>query len=490
MSTYGLIRGTKSNKLWTRLFTLVGVLFMATSCEMVDDSATQFTDIKIIAVAGAGQDNVYTDSTLQLKAVGYLDDEVSQDITEQVTWSSSSSDVATVSDGQPTKGLVTAIVPGAVTIQVVLGDKSATYPLTVLQSMLTGIKIDTPMQSFAKGTNQQLRAIAILNSGKTQDVTDQAQWSSLDTKIVSLSSLMLGQAQAVTKGTGTIQATYMGFTSTTDLTVTDAVLTGLVISPEQNFSLQAAEAKQFKATGTFSDATTQDVSESVDWVSSNEAVALYSNKMGQKGLLTAQSIEGNTQVKAMMAGISSNEVQIGVVVLKAIAISPAGLGTLVIGEKASFTAFGYYSDNSTAELTDKVVWTSSKPGVATISNTAKSGHLTAVTDGETDISAGFLGIMSSVVKIKVAKVVSISLDPKNFSILKKDTLQMKAYGVLSDGTVNKDITKISTWSSSDSKIVSVDSLGLATAEKEGVADMTAVFKGVTSTKSTITVTKK
>jgi uncharacterized protein YjdB len=72
--------------------------------------------------------------TEQLAAVATYSDNTTQDVTAQVTWSSSDATIATVANTQPGHGLLTAIAAGPATI-------TARYPLTAITGT-TGVTVD------------------------------------------------------------------------------------------------------------------------------------------------------------------------------------------------------------------------------------------------------------------------------------------------------------------------------------------------------------
>jgi hypothetical protein len=68
-------------------------------------------------------------------------------------------------------------------------------------------------------------------------------------------------------------------------------------------------------------------------------------------------------------------------------------GSLSAGSAQQFTATGTYSDNSTANITSQVTWTSSNPSVATIGT--NTGLATGVAAGSTNITASLSGVTST-----------------------------------------------------------------------------------------------
>ncbi|HNN93966.1 MAG TPA: Ig-like domain-containing protein [Pseudomonadota bacterium] len=70
-------------------------------------------------------------NTLQLMANGAFSDGSSQDVTSQGDWTSSDESIASVGNGDGSKGLVTALKGGAVTISVMVAGQIVSYDLTV-----------------------------------------------------------------------------------------------------------------------------------------------------------------------------------------------------------------------------------------------------------------------------------------------------------------------------------------------------------------------
>jgi hypothetical protein len=85
------------------------------------------------------------------------------------------------------------------------------------------------------------------------------------------------------------------------------------------------------------------------------------------------------------------------IVLSSIAVN-ASSSSLVYGNAEQFTAAGTYSDNSTADLTSQVTWSSSAASVATI---AAGGLATASAAGQTNITATLNGVTSNSFQLTV-----------------------------------------------------------------------------------------
>jgi uncharacterized protein YjdB len=160
------------------------------------------------------------------------------------------------------------------------------------------------------------------------------------------------------------------------------------------------------------------------------------------------------------------------------------------GQTAQFTAtgvFGHGSNHpsSTQDLTDSATWTSSVPGVATVSAT---GVATGVSAGTTTITAslnGYTGVVSASATLTVSggggispgsSVVSLAVIPGAQSVaVPTQTAQFLAIGTTSTGqTVN--LTNAVAWSSSSQQIATIGpTTGLATALGKGTSTITALY---------------
>jgi YVTN family beta-propeller protein len=173
-----------------------------------------------------------------------------------------------------------------------------------------------------------------------------------------------------------------------ELTVTDEELLSIKVTPT-NPSIAKGTKQQFTATGTFTDSTTQDLTDQVTWSSSYSFVATISNTSGSRGLATGLGV-GFTKIKAIDPKSGKNNTA-GLNVtgpdLLSIRVTPTN-PSIAKGTKQQFTATGAFTDSTKQNLTDQVTWSSSNSNVATISNTSGSkGLATTIIVGSTKILA-------------------------------------------------------------------------------------------------------
>uniref|UniRef100_UPI000AA0FE27 Ig-like domain-containing protein n=1 Tax=Aliivibrio fischeri TaxID=668 RepID=UPI000AA0FE27 len=170
--------------------------------------------------------------------------------------------------------------------------------------------------------------------------------------------------------------------------------------------------------------------------------------------------------------------------LESIQITPAVV-SLAKGNSQQYTAMGFYSDETSRELTQEVSWRSSAIAVATIS---EQGMAVGVDVGETIISAVKDGVISNRVNLIVNEAVleSIIISPVNASIIKGSTLQHAATGIYSDGT-SQELTQEVSWRSSDTSIAIISEVGVAIGVDVGSSTITAVKDGILSNDGRLTV---
>lgn len=428
----------------------------------------------------------------QFTATGTYSDNSVQNLTASVTWRSSSTSVATISDNAGSKGRATGTATGSSTISATSGSVTASATLTVTPATLTSISVTPKSVSIAAGQTRQFSVTGTYSDNSTQDLTTTATWSSSNPGVASASNAAgsKGLYTALSAGVTTVTAASGALTNSTTLTVSPATLVSIAITPV-NPSVARGTGRQFTATGTYSDNSTQDLTSSVAWYSSNTAVATISNAAGSKGLATSVAT-GSTTITAASGSVSATTtLTVTPATLMSLAITPIN-PSIARGTGRQFTATGTYSDNSTQNITSSVTWSSSNTAVATISNASGSkGLATSVATGSTVITA-VSGSVSATTNLTVtqATLVSIAVAPANRSLTSGATAQYTATGTYTDAST-QDLTASVTWSSSNSGVASVSnaagSKGLASGIAAGTATITAT-SGSVSGSGSITVT--
>ncbi|MGO9014866.1 MAG: Ig-like domain-containing protein, partial [Dissulfurispiraceae bacterium] len=208
-------------------------------------------------------------------------------------------------------------------------------------------------------------------------------------------------------------------------------LVSIAVTPT-NPGIALKTTEQFKATGTYSDNSTKDITASVIWGSSATSVATISNTINSSGLATPVAA-GTATITATSGSISgSTTLTVSSATLVSIAVTPTNPG-IALKTTEQFTATGTFSDQSTQDITASVIWGSSATSVATISNTTGSfGLVTPVAAGTATITATSGSISgSTALTVSSATLVSIAVTPTNPGIALKTTEQFTATGTFS-----------------------------------------------------------
>jgi hypothetical protein len=291
-----------------------------------------------------------------------------------------------------------------------------------------------------------------------------------------------GVVTAVGRGVTQISATYERVTGITPLTVGQPALLSIAVSPSAS-SVPVGESKQLTATGSFSDGSTQGLTQSATWSSSVPATAT----VNAQGFVTGMSA-GVTQVSAAYHGITGTaSVTVGPPVLLSITISPPNQSSsssfaLPLGETEQLTATGNFSDGSTQDFTQSATWSSSESATVKVS---AHGVVTGVGVGVVQVSATYQGVTGSAsITVSRPTLVTITVSPSQSSLPLGETEQLTVTGSFSDGNV-RDLTLLVSWSSS-STIAKVNNLGLVTAVSLGFAQVSASCQGITG-RATVTV---
>ena len=418
-----------------------------------------------IAVA-PGNPTVPVNTTQQLTATGTNSDASTCDITDLVTWSSSTIANATVSAG----GLVKGVAAGSATITATLGSVTGSTSVTVTAPTIASISVTPDDMTLAIGVGQQYIASAIYSDGSIQDLVTGVTWTSSNTTVATVDGN--GLATTLAAGTTTITATVGTFTDTSVITVVPAHLQSITLTPT-NVTLAGGTQQQFTATGNFDDGSTQVLTSALWSSSATSVLTIDANGLGVAvgpGTSTVNVVSGTVS--------ASTSVTVTTATLVSLAIAPPN-SSMPNNATKQFAATGTFSDNSTQDVTQSVLWSSSTPSVATITNL---GLVSSLATGTTTITA-MLGAVnnSTVLTVSNVKLVSITISPANGRVQKGTSLKFTATGNYSDGST-ATLTNV-LWRSSKNNLANMRGNGILHAKKAGTLTVTASASGVTGSTS-------
>jgi hypothetical protein len=492
--------------------------------------------------------------TAQLTATGIQNHgthpSTSTNVTNEVTWTSSSPAVATVNSS----GLVTAVSAGTTSVTASMagfgGTVTGTSVITVTGNQITpseplaSLAVDPGAQT-ALSVNQTVNFIAIgtTNASATVNLTNQsatvgtsiikaATWLSSNPQVATVNSAT-GIATALTNGSTTITAqatnpdgTVVIGTATLNVTLptnSPEPLVSMAIIPGTQTLTSLNQPAQFIAIGTTGTGTTVNLTNKVIWTSSSPTVAGIN---ANTGLATALA-NGTAAITAVatnpdgtvVTGVGSVTVSIAATgePLVSLAIVPASQTASVVGQTAQFVAIGTTSSGATVNLTNQpatvgtatinaAVWGTSSSAVASIN--AATGLATAQSAGTVAITAQaknpdgtvVTGTATFTVITTPEPLISLNIVPGSQTLVSAgQTAQYIAIGTTASGaTVNLTNTKATigtatvnaaAWGTSSGSVATINPItGVATAEATGTTVITAVAYNPDGTAVTGTAT--
>jgi hypothetical protein len=348
----------------------------------------------ILITPAASPRNLDIGAIQQFTAIATYSDGASADISSQVTWLSSNTQVATVY----ANGLATGVAAGSAGITATLGGVTSQATSLAVQPLSSIAISPASPNNLAVGAAQHFTAVGTFADGSLMDITAQVTWSSATANIATITAG--GVVTGVKTGTDKITAALAGITSQ-PVAVNVISLSAISVAPSSPANIGVGSTQHFTATGSYSDGSTSDFTSQVVWSSSDSTVVTIASG----GIATAVG-GGTAKITASIAGFTSQPVTIRVKVLSAIMIEPAtSPRNLNVGASLSFVAVGIFSDGSMSDITSQVIWISSNTNIATVLTSSSAANsntsATGVAAGTAIITATLSGINSSSITLNV-----------------------------------------------------------------------------------------
>jgi trimeric autotransporter adhesin len=424
----------------------------------------------------------------QLILVGTYSDASRSNLTFQAEWSTSDGDIVVVGN-QDQAGVVTGRAPGRATVTARIDNQSIQVAVTVTDAELVAIQVQPGRATVPAGDQVSLTCFGVYSDNSLRGLTEDAAWSSDTPQTAQVSNAPgeRGNVTGVALGAAVIRARFEGFEDTGRVEVTEEEVVSVFVLPGQGL-IVAGRSQNFNAFATYTNGSTQVVTQEAVWTSNRSAVAQVSNADNTRGRVAG--IEpGQATITAAFGGESGQvNVRVSDAELEQLRLFPERV-ELSPGTSEQLFAVGIYSNRQVQQnLTFEALWTSDNPEVATVSNIPQQpGIVTGVSPGEATISAEVDGVRESITVVVVRRnVVGISISPPS-AILPVDAFQnFTALAEYDDGTT-QDVTQNATWGSSDASVIAPLQFrpGLTNTLQEGEATLTAEFDGFTGSASVV-----
>lgn len=407
-------------------------------------------------------------ASVDITARGTLQNGRTVTVTDEVTWSSSDEDVASVEAGR-----VVGLQPGEVTIRAEGNGLAAEATVLVSDASLALLTVNPSEVTLPAGVTQTLVATATYSNGQSLEASASAQWSSGNADIVEVDDN--GVITALSIGETLVTAELDGKTDTVFVKVTDAVLAGLSVEPAA-LDLYVGQRSPLVATAQYSDGQRVNVSGQVEWQSNDTDIATVAFEP-QLGLRVTGVAEGSTTLTGTFGDQTVEvAVKVSAVSLSSLVLAPDTL-SLPLGANTALVLMGHYEDGKSVDVTEDAEWSTGNPRVATI---LSNGTVVAQGLGTTDITARLGGLEAkSRVTVTDARLLGVSLTPRDVTLIAGLTARLTATASYSDGR-SVALTTQGDWSSSTTAVV-VSDTGLLTGNTPGSAVVTVTFGGFSAT---------
>ena len=365
IGNHGLVTGVAVGNV-----TITATLLGKSGSSSVTVTSATLTSIEISPAAP----RVAVGTSVELAAIGEFSDGSTEDLTQSATWASSAPNIVSVSNLANKQGIATGLNIGQSTVSANVEGIVGSTRVTVTPAVLVAIDVFPANLTIASGEQAQMIAIGVFSDATTLNITSSVLWSSSDSGSLTVSNLpgRNGQVKGVAPGVPTVTAELEGISGSETVTVTTATLSSIVVTPEDS-SIEKGTNIQLTATGIYSDGTTQDLTDSVTWTSSNSAVADVSDESPTEGLVTGIG-QGTATITAAMPQTSvsgSTSVTVTAATLTAIDVEPS-TAEVPIASTVQLHAQGIFSDGTTIDLTSFAHWTTSAASIAVVSDTIGS----------------------------------------------------------------------------------------------------------------------
>ncbi len=366
---------------------------------------------------------------------------------KNVTWSSSNTSVATVSN----TGIVTAVSLGTSTITAttVSGGLSTTATANVNTISVTSITLNADTLNLIVGDIYQLIGTILPQNATNQNIT----WSKNNNNIDLSNS---GKVTALTIGTSIVTSTTVDGSKidTCNINISKIDVTSVTISPGSK-SLFVGETFELTATILPNNASNKNVT----WTKSNNGVINISNS----GVITAIGVGTSVVTVTTADQLKTSICNVTVAFMNVSSVSlNATSRSMQTGDTFQLVASILPTNASNKNIT----WSSDKANIASVSN---SGLVSGLTVGSANITVRTVNqSRTAICKFTITPILvkSVSLNASSATILIGQTFQFVAT-VSPTNASNKTVK----WSKNNAN-VSISTSGLVNGLKVGTSTIT------------------
>jgi trimeric autotransporter adhesin len=508
--------------------------------------------LKRISIVTPSSTKFEIGDTFNLKVLAEYSDGTSDDITKQsgilYDWNVSPANLTVDNTGKftavsPGSGVITAKYPDPNNPASSVYSNSVNFDVYQLTSIKIVQQDETPVPSQMDETSTiTVKAIGTFDDGTNQyseDIASKCTWYSTDNTIITADKGKLTAIKSAGNQQTSISAAYQGITSpSVSIQVNTRICTNLSVIPSPTFTttgtppntvpnmdIKLGGTGLVKATVTYQDGTTENVSNKAVYSIGNPSIISVDNKGTVTPLSSGQTtltVKFGQKIDAATGTKVDNSQTINIYVYQiagSLLVSPAAPSievgkTVPLKAYLTFEALGSPTLDAPAsmneDITSKVVWSSSNSSVASVdSKGVVTGQSIPTPSAPTAVNAVYNNIINGGPSLNgtanitliassaaTRDLASLAITPITLPMLEGASAKIKVMATYSDGKTEDVTNQImpSKWTVEDSTIISTPDLnGAVVAQnKAGRSKLTAQFMVGSNTKTAdawVTVSK-
>lgn len=296
-------------------------------------------------------------SPRKLIITGHYSDGTTALLNNSAELSINPSTLAQVSRSQAGELQLTSLALGSGELTVSLKGLSNSFALLGVDAESSLLRLESSRNfSIPKGDAAVVKAWLELSDGTLEDVSSQATWTVASTSILAPAATPSQGKYTAARIGSTLLTAKLGQLSASHLvTVSAARVTSIAITSPVSTSFGLYQSRDFIATASYSDATTQVVSNDVSWsVQTNGGGGHFDSTVRNRFVATGS---GQVSLQASLDGVvATYALTIAGVVPVSINLQSSWSGLSLATGYQQLSAMVSYSDNTIVDQTDAVTW--------------------------------------------------------------------------------------------------------------------------------------
>lgn len=286
---------------WNRVLGLAAAVALLAGCGGSSSSSPPPAPVLVLIGVSPASPTLAPGAAQQLTATGKYSDATTKDLTSQVTWASTDTDVATVSGGLVTAGALTG---GSTVVTASLGEQVGFTQVSVTGAELFAIRLFPTAVSEPIGVGTITHVLGRYTDDTERDITSLTTFTIDDS---TLATVTAGKVRGVAAGSTKLAASVGGFSASADVTITSATIDYLVVGPMNAPRVATGRTEGFTAIAEYYDGanyTYYDVTADATWESDDTATVSFATA-SSPGLATAVAA-GSANVTATFDSMTSS----------------------------------------------------------------------------------------------------------------------------------------------------------------------------------------